>query len=133
MIENFGIEILFGDKSWHSIDDELDIPLTQFTIERCCLDMKRYAPMLPQQPIDHDLDHSRCKRVRASDPEFSRRRIGKKVNLVDALVQFVEDGNAAFDEGAAILSWLDTLRASIEEPDAEVVFHVGDSLRNGGL
>ena len=34
-------EILFRDKSWHSIDDKLDIPLTQFTIERCCLDVKR--------------------------------------------------------------------------------------------
>ncbi len=27
LVENFRIEILLGDKSWHSIDDELDIPL----------------------------------------------------------------------------------------------------------
>src|SRR5207302_11506378 len=95
--------------------------------------MKRHARMLPQHPIDHDLDHSRRKRVGASYPEFSCGRISKKADLVDALLQFVEDGNAAFDERAAVLSWLDTLRASIEQADAKGVLHVGDGLRNGGL
>ena len=73
------------------------------------------------------------KGVRASDPELSRGRVGEKADLVDTLVQLVEDGNAAFGEGAAILSRLNTVRAAIEQANAERVLHVGNRLRNGGL
>ena len=44
------------------------------------------------------------------------------------LLQLVEDGNAAFDEGAAELCRLDALRAAVKQADAEIVFHVGDCL-----
>jgi hypothetical protein len=131
--ENFRIKALFGGKARHSIDDEFDIPLTQFTRERRCLDMKRYARMLPQQPIDDDLNHSRRLPVRAPNPEFSYGRVGEKGDLVYALFQFVEDSNAAFDERGTVLSWLNTLRAAIQETDAESPLHVGDRFRNGGL
>src|SRR5262249_25672883 len=61
------------------------------------------------------------------------RRIGQEADLIDALLQLVEHGNAAFDECATILGWRDALGAAIEETDAEGDLHVGDRLGYGWL
>src|SRR5262245_16670633 len=69
----------------------------------------------------------------AADPQFSRFRIGEEVDILDALLELVEDGDATLEQCTAILSWLDALRTAVQKRDAERVFQVCNCLRNGGL
>src|SRR5690242_6777540 len=103
------------------------------TSERFCLDVERHAWILLHQSIDDGPDQTRRNRIRASDPQLSCGRIGQKTYLADALLQLVENRDAAFDESATVLSWFDTLRTAVEEADAEIKLHVGNCLGNGGL
>src|SRR5215813_15596589 len=62
--------------------------------------------------------------------QLARGRIGQKLDLPYALPQLIEDGDAAFGEGATIERRLDALRAAIKQGDAQRAFEVGNCLRN---
>jgi hypothetical protein len=89
--------------------------------ERFCLEVESYTRILLHQPVDDGPDKSCRNCIRAPDPELSCGRIGQESDLVNALFQLIEDGNAAFDEGSTILCWLNASRTTVEEPHAMMV------------
>src|SRR5262249_51369136 len=54
-------------------------------------------------------------------------------DVSDALLQCIENLNAAFEERVAVDRRLDALSAAVEKPHAERVFEIGDHLGNRGL
>ena len=82
---------------------------------------------------DHLRHESRGERLRAADPQLSRGRIGKKADLLYALLQLVEHGNPALQQGAPVHRGVDTLRMALEQADAERMFERSDRLRDRGL
>src|SRR4029453_7886135 len=112
------------------------MPLDQFVAKPFQIsrrDMNGNPRILPRESIDSDQYGAGRHRLAGSDPQFPRRRIGKELNVLDALSQLVEDRDAAFDERAAIRRWLDAARAAIEQAYAEGVFQLGNRSRQGGL
>jgi hypothetical protein len=85
------------------------------------------------EPVDHGQDRTGRDRLRTSDAELSRRRIGKKLDVLNALPEFIEDGDAAPDDGTAVLRRLDSPRAALKKKHAERAFQVGDGARDGRL
>jgi hypothetical protein len=65
--------------------------------------------------------------------KLSRGRIGKKLDVLDPLPEFVEDGDAAPDDGTAVLRRLDSPRTALEKTHAERPFQVGDGARDRRL
>src|SRR5205814_4590781 len=61
-------------------------------------DMKNDARILSRQLIDDRRGDSFCQRRRGSDPQFSGVRIRKKLDVLDALLEFVEGGDASFEQ-----------------------------------
>ena len=68
-----------------------------------------------------------------SDPELARRRIGEKLDFPHSLIEFIEGGDAAFEQRAAILRGLDAVRTAVEQRYTEYLFCVGKRSRNGRL
>ena len=68
--------------------------------------------------------------VHASDPNFAGRGVGKKLDLLDALPQFIERGEPVLENGATIERRLDTLPAAFEKTHAERVLQIGNRLRH---
>ena len=67
------------------------------------------------------------------DPQLAGGGIRQKVDVGNALSQFIEDYSAPLDEGVTIVRRLDPLSRAVEETHAERMFEVGDRLRDGGL
>ena len=60
-------------------------------------DLKHHAWVAPRKSIDDGRDEARAKRRRAPDPHFARGWVGKKLDVLDALPQFVEGSMAAIE------------------------------------
>src|SRR5262249_48644561 len=73
------------------------------------------------------------RRFHAADPYFSSGRVGQEFDVPDALLQLVENRDAAFKEHVTVDRWLDASRAAVEKPYSKRVFEIGDHLRNGGM
>ena len=68
-----------------------------------------------------------------SHANLAHRRIGKRRDVLNALPQFVEHGDAPLDQRAAIRCRLYTLPAPVEQAHAESAFQISDRLGNGWL
>ena len=64
------------------------------------------------------------------DAYFARRRIGKELDVLDALPQFVECRKTATDEGAPVSRRFDSLRAAVEQRNANCMLKLGNRLRH---
>src|ERR1051325_5438482 len=95
--------------------------------------MKDDAGILARKLFDEDSAKARGKRNRGSDPQVSRRGVGEKLHVLDGLPQFIECDDAAIEQGASVNRGLDTLGATVEEPDAERVLHVSNRPGYGRL
>ena len=95
--------------------------------------MKHDARITPEEPIDHRRNKARGQKRVASDPHFSRLRVGEKLDVLHAQLQLVEGYDAVLEQGATILRRLDALRAAVEEPHTDRLFQVRDRSGNGGL
>ena len=71
--------------------------------------------------------------LRTANAQFAHPRISEKLDVLDALSQFVESGKAAPLERSAIRGRLDALSFAIEQPHAQRVLKVGDDLGHGRL
>src|SRR5262249_60457157 len=76
VVEELRIEIVFGERSGHAVDDEIDVALSQLARQRFGLDSELDAWMLLQNPVDDDADESCRNCIRTADPKFARGRIG---------------------------------------------------------
>jgi hypothetical protein len=63
---------------------------------------------------------------RGPDAYFTRCWVGKKFDVLDALLELIKDGNAPFDERAAIERWRYTPRPAIELTHPKKMFEVGN-------
>src|SRR5262249_47558439 len=72
-------------------------------------------------------------RVGGADTDLARRRVGKELDVLHALAQVVEDGDAAFLQGETIERRRNAAPAAIDQPHAERVLQLGDRLRYGRL
>src|SRR6185503_15073671 len=68
------------------------------------------------------------KRLGKSNPQFSHGRVSQMFDVPDALLQLIEDRNAALEQGITIDRRFDALCASIEEPHPERMLEVDDHL-----
>ena len=115
---------------------EPDVPVAQLLKQRITRgdgDVKNDAGILPRQPIDHGENNSFGSSRGRSDPELARRRIGEKLDIPDSLIKFVDGGDAAFEQRAAILRGLDAVRTPVEKRYTEYLFGVSKRSRNGRL
>ena len=85
------------------------------------------------EPFNDVRDDRECDRQRACNPDFARCRISQEFDVPDALLQFVEHCNAAFEQRVAIHGRLDALRGSIEKSHAERMLEIGDHFRDRRL
>ncbi len=85
----------------------------------------------PQNDVGQEREPQRP--LPTADPHFPRGRIGQEFDVPDALLQFVENSDAAFEERVAVDRRLDATGAAVEKPHSERVFEIGDHLGNGGV
>jgi len=77
--------------------------------------------------------YSGGKQLGGPDPQLAGGGIRQKVDVRNALAQFIEDDSAPLDEGVTIGRRFNPLSRAVEETHAERMFEVGDRLRDGGL
>ena len=116
------------------IKAKLDVPFAQLmrAAARGYGDVKDDAGILARQPIDHGENNSfgNAAGLRSAT---HRRRIGEKLDIPDSLIDFIEGGDAAFEQRAAILRGLDAVRTAVEQRYPECLFCIGKRSRNGRL
>src|SRR5262249_8756864 len=95
--------------------------------------MKGQFRMSPRQTFDGGGYEAGRDRFGASDVQLARRRVGKEVDLVDALIDLIEDREAAPEQGASIKRRLCATLAAIQKLHPERLFQVGDCLGNDWL
>src|ERR1700752_3147722 len=92
-------------------DHEFDLALMQGAKEHIgCSDRQgeRHAWVLGNQAIE-DCRNDRRHRWRRADPQLSNGWVGKRSDLVDTLLDFIEDHFATLDKHFAVNGWCDTL------------------------
>jgi hypothetical protein len=72
-------------------------------------------------------------KVSVHNPQFSGRRIDQEFELLHALSEFIENGDAAVEYRATIDRRLDPSRATVEEAQSNRVLDIRYRLGNGGL
>src|SRR5258708_36554250 len=97
-------------------------------MERCIRlsdhEMKHDARIAPGEPVDDAGNEARGEKGAASDPHFANRRIGEKLDALDALVQVLEYGCAAIEQTPAGLGGLDPLSVSVQTLQARHALQV---------
>jgi hypothetical protein len=81
---------------------------------------------------DHRHDHGR-NRCNATNPHFAFGWVGQELNVSYTLPQIIERSHAALEQRIAIYRWLNTVRASIQEADADGSLQLADCLRHRRL
>src|SRR5436189_4660966 len=86
--------------------------------------------MASGEPIDDRRCKARRERIDTSDSHFTDGRVGKKLDLVDALTQLVECRKSVLENRAAIERGLDALAAAMQQAHAQGMYHAGNGLRH---
>src|SRR5215475_15982501 len=114
--------MLLGGWAIHPAHDEVDVACVQFSRQHPEVaddDVKRHPWVLLGEAMDHGRING-CYRVFApSYAYFAYRRIVKRRDILHALPQFVEHGDAALDKRAAKRSRLHALPAPVEQAHTE--------------
>jgi len=71
--------------------------------------------MLPREAVDHGGEQAGRHVLGTADAQLSNRLICKEFEFLQALRQFVENGNTAPDERATVGSRFNAIAAAIEE------------------
>jgi hypothetical protein len=69
----------------------------------------------------------------APNPHFAGRGVGEEFDILHAVPQFVEDGDAAFEQGSAVDRRLGTMTVAFKQAHAEHMFEIGNDLGYDGL
>src|SRR5262245_1000761 len=89
-------------------------------------DLKYDARILARQPVDDGEDDSLGNSGAGAQFHLSRRRVGKKLDILHSLFDLVEGRNAALEKSAAILGRFNTLRAALEQGHAKRMLCIGN-------
>jgi len=87
------------------------------------------AGMLAREALDDGRQQSGRNAFGAADAQLARGRVGHKSKLLDAMLELVENGQAAPGKGATIGRRFDTAAAAVEQTKPQRVLHVRDRLR----
>src|SRR5688572_10042705 len=86
-----------------------------------------------REPVDNGREQAGGNALGAANAQFPTGRIGEKLKLLHAVLEFVENRNAAIDQHAAIRRWLDAVAAAVEQAMPHRVLHIGNRFRYRGL
>src|SRR4051794_10381988 len=116
--------------------DQIKLPIPELLCERqgvYRIDVKDGRWVLPGKSLDDWLQNSRRYGFRTPNPDLSSGWVGQKLNILDALFQFVERCDAAPFKGHAVDRCTDALRSAIEQPHAKPMLKVGNNFGYGRL
>ena len=94
--------------------------------------MNNDARKAPRDSIDDGKHESRSQKGVTSDAHLAGRGVGQELNVLHAERQVVEYGQAAVEECAAILGWLNSLAIARDKPNAKNVLQL-DNRRAGSM
>src|SRR5262245_2735142 len=90
--------------------------------------LKAHERMLTRKPINHASYQTRGQWLRASDAYLAHSRVRQALYLFNALLQFIENCQASFEECPAIARRFHSSRGAIEEWNTKGVLHFRDCL-----
>ena len=88
--------------------------------------MKYDARIALGEPIDESRNKARGQQGAASDPHFSGRGVGEKLDGLQRAAQVIEDSRPSIKQGATVFGRLDTLGVAIDQTHANGLFQFGD-------
>src|SRR5262245_20042093 len=95
--------------------------------------MKMHATVFSRQSVDARRYDGNRNRLSRANADFPRCRVGKKVDVLNALSQVIEDCDTAFLEGKAEGGRYDSAPSAIDEPDAKRTLQFCNRLGYGWL
>src|SRR5262245_17793888 len=95
--------------------------------------MEYDAWKLSGEPMDYCGDKANTRRKIAGYPDLTRRRVGKKFDVLYGLPQFVERDDAAIKKRATVNSEFDTLPGAIKKTHAQSIFQIGNRFCDDGV
>ena len=116
------------DRQGRAADGKLDLSFAQLIDERGpggYDDVKNSAWVLARQPIDGSENNTLGNACGCSNPQFTRCRVGKKLDFPDPLIEFIERGDASFEQCTPKFRWLDAVRTTVKQWHTECLFCVG--------
>src|SRR5262245_24872436 len=133
MKENFNAVVLMiaAERLEDSTDHEVQVACRKLPIQHPSVasdDMKGHPWTLLREMIDHWRNDSGGQRLSSPNPHLAGGRIGEKVDVCNALSQFVEYSNAALDEGPSIGRGLHTLPRAVEQSHSKRMLEIGNHL-----
>jgi hypothetical protein len=128
--------VLLTNRVCDSRDHQLHAARRELRVQRCRVargDMKCDPRILPREAVNHGCDYGGSKRFGGSNSQFTCRRIGEEIEILNALPQFIEYRDSALDEGATMRRRFDTLARAFQETHPEHMFELGNQFRDRGL
>jgi hypothetical protein len=86
--------------------------------------VKRNPRISARNSVDDSGDEAGGERRDAPDGQFARRGIRKKFDILHGLSQFVEHGNAAFEQRTSVFGRSNALPVTVEDAHAKHVFQI---------
>ena len=90
--------------------------------------MERQTRILSRETIDHRGHKPRSHCLRTANAQLAGVRFGQEVELLDALTQLIEHGDAALQQCMAIDGGLNAVRTAIDQAQPHGVLDVGNRL-----
>ena len=129
--EKFEAQSLIRKRAQPACNQEIDVTFAQFPMQGFRLsghDMKHDAWKAAGKPVDNRRHEGRGQNVVASDPHVASLGVGEEFNVLHALPQLVEDGDASLEQRSAIGRRLGAMAVAFKQAHAEHMFKVGDRL-----
>src|SRR5258708_2207309 len=127
--QNFRFEIVLGEVGWYASEQKINAAVTQFAEMQGADDGLDYiesnARIESREAFDDRRKKSGGDTFRTANTELARGRIGQELQFLHPLLELIEDRRAAPHQRVAVGSRLNAIAASVEQPNAERVLHVG--------
>jgi hypothetical protein len=130
------VQPLVCGRTLPSRDQEIDVTFAKFTVHRFCKrgnEVKHDARIAPREPIDDRKAKARCQQGIASDSNFPSRRVGEKLDVLQALSQIIKYGYSTIEQRAPVLGWFHALTVAIEQAHAKRMLQFRNRSRNDRL
>ncbi len=120
-----------------ALEKQIELALEQFRkfepmVVAYQRDLKAHPRRSTGQFIDNRRQYAGGKRLRATDPDLSRRWISQKFDVSDCLPELVEGDLTATEQGFPVKRRVDAARAAVEKPHADRTLQVGYGLDTTG-
>src|SRR5262245_47843532 len=130
-MEQFEVETRVECGAGSQCNQKIDVAIDQLATQYSHLishEAKYDARIAPREPVDDLGRETRGEWIHGTDSNFTGGRVGKKLDLLDALPQFIESGEPVLENRTTIERWLDALPAALEQAYTECMLQIGDGL-----